>query len=69
MVLVGGMGSLWGSVFGAVFLTLLPEILHGAKEYNVLVYGFILMAVLMFFPKGLFPAIRTIGASAIRKKT
>jgi branched-chain amino acid transport system permease protein len=69
MVLVGGMGSLWGSVFGAIFLTLLPEVLHGVKEYNVLVYGFILMAVLMFFPKGLFPAISTFGASAIRKKT
>jgi branched-chain amino acid transport system permease protein len=69
MVLVGGMGSLWGSVFGAIFLTLLPEILHGVKEYNVLVYGFILMAVLMFFPKGLFPVIRSSGASVIRKKT
>ena len=69
MVLVGGMGSLWGSVFGAILLSLLPEILHGVKEYNVLVYGFILMAVLMFFPKGLFPAIRSFGAAAIRKKT
>ena len=69
MVLVGGMGSLWGSVFGAIFLSLLPEVLHGVKEYNVLVYGFILMAVLMFFPKGLFPAMRSFGAAAIRKKT
>jgi branched-chain amino acid transport system permease protein len=69
MVLVGGMGSLWGSVFGAILLTLLPEILHSVKEYNVLVYGFILMAVLMFFPNGLFPAIRSFGDMAIRKKT
>ncbi|MBI5589908.1 MAG: branched-chain amino acid ABC transporter permease [Deltaproteobacteria bacterium] len=69
MVLVGGMGSLWGSVFGAILLSLLPEILHGVKEYNVLVYGFILMTVLMFFPKGLFPAMRSFGAAAIRKKT
>ena len=69
MVLVGGMGSLWGSVFGAILLSLLPEILHSVKEYNVLVYGFILMAVLMFFPKGLFPAISSFGAAAIRKKT
>ena len=52
MVLVGGMGSLWGSVFGVILLSLLPEVLHGVKEYNVLVYGFILMTVLMFFPKG-----------------
>jgi len=69
MVLVGGMGSLWGSVFGAILLSLLPEVLHGVKEYNVLVYGFILMTVLMFFPKGLFPAIRSFGAAVVRKKT
>ena len=69
MVLVGGIGSLWGSVFGAILLTLLPEILHGVKEYNVLVYGFILMTVLMFFPKGLFPAMKTFAASVVRKKT
>ncbi|NWF55294.1 MAG: branched-chain amino acid ABC transporter permease [Syntrophaceae bacterium] len=53
MVLVGGMGSLWGSVLGALLLTLLPEALHAVKEYNVLVYGLILMGVLVFFPHGL----------------
>lgn len=57
MVLVGGMGSLWGSAFGAILLTLLPEVLHAAKEYNVLIYGLILMIVLIFFPQGLFPGI------------
>jgi branched-chain amino acid transport system permease protein len=53
MVLVGGMGSLWGSVFGSLLLTILPETLHAVKEYNVLVYGLILMGVLVFFPHGL----------------
>jgi branched-chain amino acid transport system permease protein len=53
MVLVGGIGSLWGSVFGAVLLTLLPEMLHAVKEFNVLMYGLILMIVLVFFPHGL----------------
>ncbi len=57
MVLVGGIGSLWGSVFGASLLTLIPEFLHAVKEYNVLVYGLILMGVLIFFPRGLFPVI------------
>ncbi len=56
MVLVGGIGSLWGSVLGALLLTALPEFLHAVKEYNVLIYGLILMGVLLFFPKGLFPA-------------
>jgi branched-chain amino acid transport system permease protein len=53
MVLVGGIGSLWGSVLGALLLTILPEALHAVKEYNVLVYGLILMGVLVFFPHGL----------------
>jgi branched-chain amino acid transport system permease protein len=57
MVLVGGIGSLWGSVWGALLLTLLPEALHAVKEYNVLVYGLILMGVLVFFPHGLLTGI------------
>ena len=57
MVLVGGIGSLWGSLFGAVLLTLLPEVLHAVKEYSVLIYGLILMLVLLFFPQGLIPGI------------
>jgi branched-chain amino acid transport system permease protein len=57
MVLVGGMGSLWGSVFGALLLTALPEWLHAVKQYNLLIYGLVLMIVLVFFPQGLFPAI------------
>jgi len=62
MVLVGGRGSLWGSVLGAVLLTLLPEALHAVQEYNVLMYGLILMGVLVFFPRGLFPAIAGVFA-------
>jgi branched-chain amino acid transport system permease protein len=64
MVLVGGMGSLWGSVFGALLLTLLPEALHAVKEYNVLAYGLILMGVLVFFPHGLLTGI----AGILRKR-
>ena len=57
MVLVGGMGSLWGSIFGAVLLTILPELLHAVKDYNVLIHGLILTGILVFFPEGLFPGI------------
>ncbi len=60
MVLLGGMGSLWGSLFGALLLTLLPEALHAVKEYNVLLYGLILMVALVFFPQGLFPGIAAV---------
>lgn len=57
MVLVGGIGSLWGSVFGAILLTVLPELLQEVKEYNVLVYGLILTLILTFFPRGLLPGL------------
>ena len=64
MVLVGGIGSLWGSLFGALLLTILPEALHAVKEYNVLVYGLVLMGVLVFFPHGLMAGI----AGAFKKE-
>lgn len=64
MVLIGGIGSLWGSVLGAILLTILPEALHGVKEYNVLVYGLILMLVLVFFPRGLLTGM----AEILRKR-
>jgi branched-chain amino acid transport system permease protein len=57
MVLVGGIHSLWGSMFGAILLTILPEVLQVVKDYNVLIYGAILMGVMVFFPDGLFPAL------------
>ena len=52
-IVVGGLGSLTGSVLGATVLTLLPEALRGAKEYGDLVYGSILLASLFLMPTGL----------------
>jgi branched-chain amino acid transport system permease protein len=60
MVLIGGLGSLWGAVVGAILLTVLPEVLHVVKEYNVLVYGLVLMAVLVFYPQGLLPGVQQV---------
>jgi branched-chain amino acid transport system permease protein len=52
-IAVGGLGSVWGSVVGAVVLTLLPETLRGAKEYSDVVYGVILLGALVLAPKGI----------------
>jgi branched-chain amino acid transport system permease protein len=59
---VGGLGSICGAVSGAVVLTALPEVLRGAKEYNDLIFGALLLLVLMLFPRGLvgiWPALRS----------
>lgn len=53
MVVIGGMGSIWGSLFGAAFLTLLPEWMEIFDTYKDFVHGGILVLVLMFLPQGL----------------
>jgi branched-chain amino acid transport system permease protein len=52
-IVVGGLGSIAGSIAGAVVLTGLPEALRGVQEYGELVYGFILLGTLLFLPRGL----------------
>lgn len=66
MCIVGGMGSLWGALFGAAFLTPLPQLLHFFEEYKDIFYGAILMLMLIFLPGGLakLPLKRLLGARA-----
>ena len=52
-IVVGGLGSIVGSIAGAVVLTALPEALRGVQEYSELIYGFILLGTLLFLPRGL----------------
>ncbi len=60
MVVVGGIGSLWGGLAGTALLSSLPEILHQLEDLQVLLYGLVLMAVLVLCPKGLFPALSSL---------
>jgi len=56
MVIVGGVGTLIGPVFGAIFLTLLPEVLRGVGDLRLVVYGAALTFVVLFMPGGLIQA-------------
>jgi branched-chain amino acid transport system permease protein len=53
IVLLGGVGSLWGPVLGAAFVVWAPEQLRFVDEYRALIYGALLVAVIVAFPKGL----------------
>lgn len=53
MVVVGGMGSIWGSILGAGLMTSLPQFLTVLEDYEMLVFGGILILVMMFAGKGL----------------
>jgi branched-chain amino acid transport system permease protein len=52
-IVVGGMGSVGGSVLGAAILSALPEALRPVKEYSDVIYTLILLGFLIFMPHGL----------------
>src|SRR5512143_868785 len=60
MVIVGGMGTLMGPVFGAILLTLLPEVLRGIGDLRLVVYGAALTFVVLFMPGGVIQAARIV---------
>jgi branched-chain amino acid transport system permease protein len=53
MVVIGGIGSTWGAVAGAIILTLMPELFRFINDYKLLVYGALLILVMRFAPGGL----------------
>ncbi|MBI5439700.1 MAG: branched-chain amino acid ABC transporter permease [Deltaproteobacteria bacterium] len=61
MVVLGGMGSLWGALMGALFLTGLPEVLRAVENFDVLVYGAVLLLCMMFFPGGFAEGFQKVG--------
>jgi branched-chain amino acid transport system permease protein len=52
-VVLGGMGSLTGSVLAAFVLTYLQEFLRFLRDYRLLIYPLILILVMLFRPQGL----------------
>ncbi len=53
MVIIGGMGDLWGPILGTVILAVIPELLRAFKDFDILIYGFILILIIIFMPKGI----------------
>ncbi len=69
MIIVGGLGSILGSIFGAVFLTAMPDIIKGLadslghqfmflqgrydEEWNIAAFGLLIMIFLIIEPTGL----------------
>ncbi len=47
-VVLGGIGSIRGSMIAAVILTLLPELLRGFADYRMLIYAIVLILMMLF---------------------
>jgi branched-chain amino acid transport system permease protein len=69
MVVAGGKGTLAGPIVGAVLFTVLPEALRAATswQWQMLLYGILLVAVLFFMPQGIVPALRQLGSGVRRR--
>lgn len=52
MVVIGGMGNLWGPLLGTALLGILPEVLRSFKNFDIAVYGLLLILIVIFLPKG-----------------
>jgi branched-chain amino acid transport system permease protein len=49
----GGSDLIWGPIFGAVFLTAMPEVLRFLSDYRYVIYGILLIVMMAFRPQGL----------------
>ena len=53
MVVLGGMGSMLGSILSATVLTILPEALRSVADYRMVLYSIVLILMMIFRPGGL----------------
>lgn len=53
MVLIGGPGTVFGPVLGAVLLTFVPELLRFLKEYYMALFGVGIVLIMLFIPQGI----------------
>lgn len=54
MIVFGGLGTIRGAIFGACFLTLLPELFRFVQDYRNLIYGAMLIGLMLYEPDGVF---------------
>jgi branched-chain amino acid transport system permease protein len=53
MIVIGGMGSILGSIIGAVILTGMQQVLAGLLDLQILIFGLSLIIFMIFMPKGI----------------
>ena len=71
MMMLGGSGTLFGPLLGAILITIIMEVLRalpGTGMYMQLIYGLVLLAVMMFMPTGISGLISEIRMKRRKKK-
>jgi branched-chain amino acid transport system permease protein len=67
MVIVGGVGTVFGPLVGAVFLVFMPELLSFTRELRPVMMGGLLILVTIFLPGGMIGLVRSILSIGLRR--
>lgn len=63
ILVLGGLGNLWGAVVAAVVILVIPEKLQAIQEFRLVIFALLVIAILRFRPSGLMPrAVRDFSA-------
>jgi branched-chain amino acid transport system permease protein len=66
MVILGGVGTLWGGLVGAAALLLMQELLSAQTQYWEFWIGWVLLAVVLFARRGLVGMVQSLAARRVR---
>lgn len=68
MVVVGGVGTLVGALYGAILLTMLKSIVGSMTEHHLIVIGLIFIGAILFMPKGLIGVMKPRVEAVLRRR-
>jgi ABC-type branched-subunit amino acid transport system ATPase component/ABC-type branched-subunit amino acid transport system permease subunit len=66
--LMGGSGTLFGPLVGSVILNLIPTVFAGLQEYQLYIYGGIILVTIVFLPKGIVGSLRQMPILQARRR-
>jgi branched-chain amino acid transport system permease protein len=73
MVVIGGIGRIWGGVVGAILVTVIHDYLRDYYQYEYLAFGIIIALSVTYMPKGIgglvFRFVNVRRFRAIREKS
>jgi branched-chain amino acid transport system permease protein len=53
MVVLGGLGNIWGGIIGAIIITIFYDLTQEYYQYQLLIFGLSIIALVLFMPKGI----------------
>jgi branched-chain amino acid transport system permease protein len=53
MVVLGGIGHIWGGVIGAILVTIIYDLTRDYYQYQLIIFGMIIVLTVSYMPKGI----------------